>query len=171
MSYFDLSDKSSEELISLYQELNEKNYKLIEERSKLSKDICNIEKNFRDNHEEMRHVSREINRYKEIEESKNIIGDLERNIKGFELLNERELAVITTKMDRTDYRHYGEYPRWIDLERIIKEVIDIKKHYTEWKLTKLSKRSNSDKVPPETFYIYEFTDKYGILLDVGRIKA
>ena len=162
-----LSDKSSEELNALYQELNYKNEQFNEERKNLSQTIYNIEKNIRNNHDEMRHVLREINRHKEIEESKNIIGEFERNIEGFGLLSEKEVAVITTKMDRTDYRAYGDYPRWIDLERIIKEVIEIKKYYAEWKLSKISKRSKSDTVPPETLYIYEFTDINGYLINIG----
>jgi chromosome segregation ATPase len=161
-----LSDKSLEELNILYKELNDKNEQFNEEKRTLTKTIYNVEKNIRNNHDEMRHVLREINRHKEIDESKNIIGEFERNIEGFGLLSEKEVAVITTKMDRTDYRAYGDYPRWIDLERIIKEVIEVKNYYAEWKLTKISKRSKSDTVPPETLYIYEFTDVNGYLINI-----
>jgi hypothetical protein len=50
------------------------------------------------------------------------------SIEGFELLSEDELSVITTNMDRTDYRKYGVPIRFYNLKRICREVINIKKN-------------------------------------------
>ena len=54
------------------------------------------------------------------------------------LISDDELLIITTKMDRRDYRKHGNYPRFIDLERICKEVIKIKSKYPDWKLKNLN---------------------------------
>jgi hypothetical protein len=165
----DLSGKSTEELTSLYTEFYEKNKILHEEKNKLDKESHLIKIRIKTIDNKLNLILKEIKINNDIEDLKNMIGEKERNIEDFELLSERELTVITTKMDKTDYRYYGEYPRWLDLERIIKEVIFIKKCYPKWILTNLSRKGKTEIIPPKTFYIYEFTDDFGTLFDVGGI--
>ena len=72
-------------------------------------------------------------------------------------------------MDKTDYRKYGEYPRWIDLDKIIKYVINIKKQYTTWTLLSLSRGGQLDMLPPDTFYRYVFKDDRDNYFTIGCI--
>lgn len=115
-------------------------------------------------------VSKQIEFRQELEDSKNMIDENIANIENFDLLNEEELMIITSKMDKTDYRKQGDYPRWLDLESIIKYVIDMKKKYTKWTLTDLSKGGQYDTLPPKTFYTYEFKDENEQYFDIGGIK-
>lgn len=92
------------------------------------------------------------------------------SIEGFELLSEDELSVITTNMDRTDYRKYGVPIRFYDLERICREVINIKKKYPKWILTKLARAGQYDTLPPDKFYRYEYKDEYDVILILVEFK-
>lgn len=115
-------------------------------------------------------VSKQIDFCQASEDAKNIIDEYISNIENFDLLNEEELKIITSKMDKTDYRKLGDYPRWLDLENIIKYVIDIKQKYTKWTLTNLSKVGHFDRLPPKTFYNYEFKDENEMYFNIGGIK-
>ena len=72
------------------------------------------------------------------------------------------------KMDKTDYRKYGDYPRWIDLEKICKEVITMKKRYPTWVLMDLEKSSQTNTLPPQSSYYYKFKDQFAdyLILEV-----
>lgn len=114
---------------------------------------------------------KETKRREDIEESKNIINENIKNIEGFTLLSEDELSIITKGMDRTDYRKHGQYPRFLDLERICKEVINMKQKYPKWKLTSLARGGQYDTLPPHTFYRYEYKDEYGYHFNLGGITV
>jgi len=95
---------------------------------------------------------------KEMNNINNIIGEKEKKLEGFNLLTENELEIIIKNMDKNDYRKFGNYPRWLDLERIIKSIIDIKNIYPNWILTNLSSDLQYETIPPQTFYNYEYKD-------------
>jgi hypothetical protein len=167
----DLSEKSIVELNDLYAVFHMKKATLHTEKTKLEKDTLFINKKIKYVDDNLTNILKEILRHKDIEESKHMINDKIKSIDDFELLSEREIAVITTKMDKTDYRHYGKYPRWLDLERIIKEIIDIKKRYPAWTLKKMAKEGEDYAIPPKNVYIYEFTDEYNTVLNVGSARV
>ena len=164
-----LSEKSSEELASLTNQLNTQLNDLKNKRLELNKMRREADKDFDEKTDKLKQIIKEIKRREDLEEAKNIIGTDISSIEGFELLSEDELSVITTKMDRTDYRKYGKYPRYLDLERICKEVIDKKKKYPKWKFTSLARRGQYDTLPPHTFYSYEYKDEYGSHFNIGGI--
>lgn len=176
MSFFceetnpDLSGKTNEELVSIQNELNEKKQNIGQERIKVNKTLRLYDSQLKDIEKDLKIIINEIKRRKDIEEMKNIIGTDISSIGGFELLSEDELSIISTKMDKTDYRKYGNYPRYLDLERICKEVINIKKKYPKWTLTSLARGGQYDTLPPHTFYRYEYKDEYGCHFNLGGIQ-
>lgn len=176
MSFFceesnpDLSGKTNEELVSIQNELNEKKQNIGQERIKVNKTLRLYDIQLKDIEKDLKIIINEIKRRKEIEEAKNIIGTDISSIEGFELLSEDELSVITTNMDRTDYRKHGVPIRFYDLERICKEVINIKKKYPKWTLTSLARGGQYDTLPPHTFYRYEYKDEYGCHFNLGGIQ-
>jgi len=140
------------------------------ERVKVSKILRSLDKDLNDIDINIRIVSNEIKRREELDDTKNIINEEIKNIEGFNLLGEDELLIITTKMDKTDYKKYGSYPRFIDLERICKEVIELKKRYPKWILINLSPGTQDDTMPPKTFYKYKYKDEYNQYFDIEGIK-
>ena len=164
-------EKTSEELICLYQELNKQIKKLETEKNSLSRDITIIEKEQTNIDTYKKKILIEIQLREAIEETRNMLSEEIKHIENFELLSETEFAIITSKMDKTDYTKYGDFPRWIDLRRICKEVIDIKKTYPKWTLTNLEKGNRQySKVPPHTYYKYEYKNEYNIYLYLGNIN-
>lgn len=108
----DLSVKTSEEL-----ELITKN--LIESKDSIKSQIVKLTKTINNYDKDLKIIVEELTLREDIKESKKIINEEIRTIEGFELLSEDELSIITTKMDKTDYREYGKcpryYPRYLDL--------------------------------------------------------
>lgn len=175
MSFFceqiNIQPRKYKDLILQQIELNEKreniNIELFELKKKcrkLEKDVINIDKN-------LKIILNEIKIHKDMEELNNIINEDIKKIDGFDLLSEDEMIIITSKMDKTDYRKYGVLVRFIDLERICKEVIEIKKTYPKWTLTNLESGTQQDTMPPDIFYKYEYKDEYGRYFDIGGIKV
>jgi chromosome segregation ATPase len=107
-----------------------------------------------------RELSKEIKKLEEIIESENMFETVE-NIEGFDTLLQEELVTISNGMDKTDYRKRGNYPRWYDLERLVKEVIAFKKLYPGWILESLTKSGQYDTLPPQTFYRYTYNSTHG----------
>jgi len=89
-------------------------------------------------------------------DDKNLIFEVIYGIDEYKILNDVEVNIIITNMDKTDYTNLGNYPRWIDLERICKDVIDMKKNYKTWILEKIHKFRQTNTSPPYTYYKYEF---------------
>jgi len=165
----DLTDKTIQELIALQKELKEKNHFLTTERIKAVKVVRDIEKDVKKIDSDLKIILKEI-RYREtINETKNIISEYVKNIENIDLLNGDEILLITNKMDKTDYRKYGDYPRWIDLEKICKEVIKMKKVYPTWELMDLEKSVQSNTIPPKSSYYYKFKDELAdyLILEVN----
>ena len=178
MSFFceeinlDLSGKTAEELDSIKKELTEQKTNVISERRKAIQITHVCDRRLRNIDKDLAIILKETKRREDIEESKNIINEDIKNIEDFTLLSEDELSIITKNMDRTDYRkQIGDYPRFLDLERICKEVIAMKKRYPKWSLTMLIRGGQYDTLPPHTFYKYEYKDEEGCYFDIGGIKV
>lgn len=167
-SQIDLSSKTFEELLNLKKEIKQKMEFLTTERIKAVKVVRDIEKDVKKTDDIMKHILNEIKRHETIYDAKYMIYEYIKSIENINLLNGDEILLITNKMDRTDYRKYGDYPRWIDLTKICKEVIIIKKRYPEWLLMDLEKSRQTTTIPPETFYYYKFKDEFGdyLILEV-----
>ena len=114
-------------------------------------------------------ILNELQRRDDILNSVHVFDDV-RHLDGFDLLSEPELTIISTKMDREDYRQHGR-PRWMDVEMICKSVIEMKKRYPTWQLQNLSKAGQYDTLPPGNFYKYEYKDEYDCYFDIGGIKV
>lgn len=167
----DLSGKSSEELASLKNQLNSQLNESRIKRLELNKIIRESDKDFEKIDKELKQIEKEIKRREDIEEAKYILSPEILAIEGFELLSEDELLIITTNMDRTDYRKHGNYPRYLDLDRICKEVIDMKKKYPKWILTSLARGGQNYILPPHTFYRYQYKDEHGCHFNLGGINV
>lgn len=152
-----LYEKTQEELNDLHDALNEKKRTIKIEREIAKNALRIVEKELSDIEDKIKRILQENVRRKDIAESKTMIGEKEKNIDGFNLLSEDELSIIAKNMNKTDYRKYG-VPRWMDLENIIKTVVEMKNSYPKFTLTNLDIGGQIDTMPPETFYRYEFTD-------------
>lgn len=167
-SQIDLSGKTLGDLLSLQKELKEKIRFLTTERIKAVKVVRDIEKDVRKIDDMLQNILKEIKRYEAIDEAKNMISEYVESIENYDLLHGDEVLLITSKMDKTDYRKYGDYPRWLDLEKICKEVIIMKKRYPNWKLMDLEKSRQTNTLPPQSSYYYKFKDQFAdyLILDV-----
>ena len=110
------------ELIKARDELNQVQTKL-NELNKFKKEI---------NHDIFLKKNAEIDLLKKLIDWKNILNqiiflNLFRKWKALTSLSQIELDIIAYGMDKKDYRVYCDCPRWYDLERIAKEVIEFKK--------------------------------------------
>jgi hypothetical protein len=152
-----LYEKTPEELNDLHDALNEKKKTIKREQQIARNTMYIIEKELSDVEDKLNRILREFKRREDIAETKTMIGEKEKNIDGFNLLSEDELSVIAKNMNKTDYRKYGA-PRWLDLENIIKTVVEMKNSYPKFTLTNLDIGGQIDTLPPKTFYRYEFTD-------------
>ena len=155
-----LYEKTQEELTALHDALNEQKKTIKREKLIANNTLYIIEKELSDVEDKLKRILQENKRREDIEESKTMIGEKEKNIDGFDLLSEDELSVIAKNMNKTDYRKHGAYPRWLDLETIIKTVVEMKKRYPNFTLSNLDIGGQIDSLPPQTFYRYEFTDEY-----------
>jgi hypothetical protein len=166
MTYFcetsdiDLSGVNLEQLFALKKQLKETNQFLTTERIKAVKAVRDLEKELKKIDDNLKIILKEIKHHEDIDEAKNMINENIKNIENFNILNGEEVLLITKKMDRTDYRNYGDYPRWIDFEKICKEVIQMKKRYPNWLLTDLEKSTKINTVPPQSSYFYKFKDEF-----------
>lgn len=163
-SHIDFSGKSLDELLVLQKELKEKTRFLTTERIKAVKIVRDIEKDLKKIDDNLKIILKEIQRHEAIDEAKNMISEDIKGIEHFSLLTGDELLMIMKKMDRTDYRKYGDYPRWLDLEKICKEVIEMKKRYPNWILMDLEKSGQTNTMPPQSSYYYKFNDEFAAYL-------
>ena len=87
------------------------------------------------------------------------------NIPNFNLLTKDDLFKISESIDKTDYTSIsnGKYPRFIDLENIVKYIIQIKEIYPLWKLTYINKFGKIDTYPPKNCYTYHFVTPEGLM--------
>ena len=147
-----------EELSQVQDELNRLNKIYIEHRRQV-----NLYEN------KKKDLSKKIKKLEEIIETENVFETVQ-NIEGLDTLLQEELVAISKGMDKTDYRKYGNYPRWHDLERLVNEVIAFKKLYPGWILESLAGGGQYDTLPPKTFYIYTFKTPQGHYMSMDGIE-
>jgi hypothetical protein len=114
-------------------------------------------------------LSKEIKKLEEIIEAENVFESVQ-GTEGFDTLLQEELVAISNGMDKTDYRKNGNYPRWYDLERLVKEVINFKKLYPGWILDCVVRGGQYDTLPPQTFYRYTYKTPHGHYMTMGGIE-
>ncbi len=147
-----------EELSQVENQLKELNKIYMENRKKVTS--CENRK---------KELSKEIKKLEDVIESENVFESVQ-NIEGFDTLLQEELVAISNGMDKTDYRKNGNYPRWYDLERLVKEVIAFKKLYPGWILESLTRGGQYDTLPPQTFYRYTYKTPHGHYMSMGGIE-
>lgn len=86
------------------------------------------------------------------------------NIPNFDLLTKDDLFKISKAIDKTDYNCNSDkkYPRFIDLENVVKYIIQVKHTYPLWKLIYINKFGKIDIYPPKNCYTYHFTTPEGL---------
>lgn len=159
-SQIDLSGKTLGDLLALQKYLKEKMQLLTTERIKAVKVVRDIEKDVKKTDDILKNILNEIKRHETFCETKSMISEYIKNIEKFDLIHGDELILIMNKMDKTDYRKYGDYPRWLDLEKICKEVIIMKQRYPNWQLMDLEKSRQTNTLPPQSSYYYKFKDQF-----------
>ena len=100
------------------------------------------------------------------------------SVDGFDTLATEELTAISTGMDRTNYKTITraislrghQIPRWIDAERLIKEVINFKKMYPGWVLSKVEIAGQYETFPPKTFYKFTYLTPQGHHMTHGGMR-
>jgi hypothetical protein len=120
---------------------------------------------------------KEIKKLEEIVESENVFETV-KYVEGFDTLLQEELVAISNGMDKTDYskmdlvraRSKESIPRWIDLERIVKSVIEFKKLYPGWILDSVARGGQYDTLPPQIFYKYTYKSPHGHYMTMGGIE-
>lgn len=157
--------EEKDELEQLKIELNELDIKykdLSKKNREIQKEINNLtnKKNI---------ISKKIKKLEDIIESENLFSSVDK-LESFDLLTKLELVEISKGIDKTDYRKFGNFPRWIDLEKVIKEVIEFKKQYPGWILDKIEKKGQLDTLPPKTYYKYTYKTPLGHYLTYGGIE-
>lgn len=141
--------------------------KLVKEERLVSQRLKAIRKTIEHVKTKMTQVSNEIKQRQDFEDLKFFIDDELKNLEDIDLLSKAEILEITTKMDKKDYRMAG-CPRYIDFEKICKEVIGIKKKYPGWTLLSLTKHCQIDTWPPQIFYNYEYVDIDNVRFMIGN---
>jgi hypothetical protein len=116
-----------------------------------------------------RDIKKEIKKLEDLVENENVFETV-KDVEGFETLSSSELNAISNGMDKTDYTIYGKYPRWIDLERLVKHVIQFKKLYPGWILDRVNKSGQYDTLPPQSFYKFTYNTPLGHYMSYGGIE-
>ena len=86
-------------------------------------------------------------------------------------LDSNEILTIIRNMDKTDYKLPSI--RFIDINKIITDVVNIKKKYTNWKLINMNfipdKSTGGNVALPKNKYMYVFVDDQNIPLSIGPL--
>jgi len=159
-------DNEHNEIIYLTDELNKVNIQCMHLKRAYKEAKLNWE-NFKSKQET---IKIQIKKLQEIIESGTISKYVE-NIEGVDTLTKEELTTIYTGIDKTNYNEdpylnsYGKvYPRFIDLERVVKMTIDIKKKYPGWILDSLNSLKwscSEESLPPRNYYSSKYITPHG----------
>jgi hypothetical protein len=116
---------------------------------------------------EVERLEKEFKHLKQTIETENMF-DSVNNVEGFNLLSNEELFAISIGIDKTDYRKSScsTEPRFHELQRVVEEIIKIKKQYTGWVFTGLKCCGQYDTLPPQRFLTYHFTTPEGFDVSV-----
>jgi hypothetical protein len=86
---------------------------------------------------------------------------------GYNLLTELDKLHIYHGMDKINYQELDEnLPRYIDLEKIINFIIDIKSRYINFILISVKIGKQITLLPPKTDYVYTFKTPEGGILTI-----
>ena len=167
----DFSTYSMDQLHEMNHTVNTQLKELDDEKKNQQKQLRILQKSIDDCVAQSNKLNAEIKRRKDIEDLESFIHtDNISSITGFATLTPDELLIITKNMDKTDYRKYGAtFPRFYDLERICKEVIELKQKYITWTLKGLKRGGQYDTMPPQTFYRYIYKDDNGFYFTIGGL--
>jgi chromosome segregation ATPase len=147
------------------EQLNIEITKINDTHNSLNKEYIEIRKKIRLNEDLKKELLTDIKNLKNIIESENIFDDV-KELEDFNTLTQDELIVISTNMDRRDYTAHVKR-RWIDLSRLVKEVIELKKQYPGWILNNINLGGCYETMPPQNFYKFTFKTPQGHKLTLG----
>ena len=89
------------------------------------------------------------------------------SVYGYNLLTELDKLHIYHGMDKINYQEQNEnLPRYIDLEKIINFIIDIKSRYFNFILISVKIGKQIASLPPQNNYIYTFKTPEGGILTI-----
>jgi hypothetical protein len=114
-------------------------------------------------------LTKEIKKLEEILETENVFETVQKT-EGFDSLLQEELIAIFKGMNKTDYRKTGNYPRWYDLERLVKGLIEFKKLYPGWVLIYLEVIGQNEIHPPVTVYRYKYKTPRGHYMTMDGVE-
>jgi hypothetical protein len=138
-------------------------------RTQLLEQISDLRKNINLNSNVLRENNDRMIEIQNILVTENMFNEKTMSIfPDFHLLGANELKVIIKGLDKTDYTSYGK-PRIIDLERVVKCILRIKKLYPTWNLHLLQKTGQQDSLPPGNIYEYTFITPEGYHFMYGGI--
>ena len=156
-------EESKHTLEKLRAELDEMNL----EHRKLNIEYKNITQKFRFIESRKNTLTNEIHKVEDSIESETIF-DTVKYMEELNSLSPDERIIISTGMDKTDYRKYqSNAPRWIDLEKIIKQVHEFKNTYPGWILHNVVKTGQLDVMPPKSIYKFTYLTPEGYFLSHG----
>jgi hypothetical protein len=85
-----------------------------------------------------------------------------KDVEDINMLTHDELKAISKGMDKTNYNNnYINNPRWIDLTRLLTEIIKFKKQYPEWILENIEMTGRKETFPPKNFYKFTYKTPHG----------
>jgi chromosome segregation ATPase len=114
-------------------------------------------------------ITKEIKKLEEIIETEDAYSTI-LLIEGTDMLLKVEQIAISNGMDKTDYRKLGNYPRWVDLERLVKNTIKLKKQYPGWVLKKITKLEGYDNMMPKNYYNFTFETPQGHFMSLNETE-
>lgn len=119
-------------------------------------------------------ISTEIKRLEHIIEHEDAF-DFASKMEGYDTLSQSELEAIIIGMDKKNYststsNSTNQIPRWIDLERLIREVIEFKKDYPNWVLISIQKSFQYDTFPPKNNYKFTYQIPQGYRVSFGGVE-
>jgi DNA repair exonuclease SbcCD ATPase subunit len=151
--------------MSTLQDVRVKLKELKEEKTRWEKELKNyftIKHTISGLDEEIKTLEKQIKQRKDAEMLKEI-AELETDE-----LTPDEKTIIVNNMDKTDYRQYdATLKRWIDVDKIIKEVTEIKKQYPGWTLKDMRLGMRLDRFPPRNVYHYKYATPWGHIVSLS----
>jgi flagellar biosynthesis/type III secretory pathway chaperone len=137
------------------QSLNKINIKLDvykKEQERINNEIENLETDKKTILEQLHQLKTNIN---SPENNYNIFDEPDLKVCGMGALTQQEKQAISDGIDKTDYRHLGDYPRYIDLDKIVERVWQIKQA-DNWTLVKVTKTGTYEPMPSAGKYTLTF---------------
>lgn len=118
-----------------------------------------------------RDINKEIKRLQTIVAEADMFTSVSQ-LEGYTTLAQDELIAISTGLDKTDYRTADDTttPRFIDLEKVVKEVIGFKQQYPGWILERIQQAGQYDSMPPRSFYQFTYKSPQGHFMSYGGIE-